>query len=381
MNVAEREGGCWPTPTQLLLLRAALLSGKASLDAWRRWKARVHVDTLDRGSTRLLPLLYQNLAAQGVSDPQIARFKGVYRHTWYNNRLLFHNATPVLRAFHEAGIRTMALKGVALVPLYYRDFGVRPMNDFDLLVPTNQARKAIELLVSMGWTPNVDHPERLIPVRHGVGFVDAKGRALDLHWHVLQECCQPNADADFWACSVPVTIGDVPTLALNPTDQLLHVCVHGLVWNAVAPLRWVADAVVILGAAHADIDWQRLVAQARKRRLVLPVRHALNYLRKALGATIPRETLSALAKEPVSRRERLEYRAMTRPPGILGELPLYWHRYLRLSGAPTFGHALLGFPRYLQHTWRVASPWQVPLYAASVGIRRARGHFEDLWPW
>ena len=105
------------------------------------------------------------------------------------------------------------------------------------------------------------------------------------------------------------------------------------------------------------------------------MRYALTYLRKALGVNVPRETLSALAKEPVKRRERLEYRAMTRPPGILGELPLYWHRYLRLADTPTFGHALLGFPRYLQYVWRVASPWQVPLYAASVGIRRLRSHF------
>jgi len=35
-----------------------------------------------------------------------------------------------------------------------------------------------------------------------------------------------------------INIQGVSTLILNPTDQLLHVCVHGAAWDAVPHVRW-----------------------------------------------------------------------------------------------------------------------------------------------
>lgn len=45
----------------------------------------------------------------------------------------------------------MVLKGGSSAIRYYRDLGLRPMNDFDFLVPTGQAREAFDLLCRQGW--------------------------------------------------------------------------------------------------------------------------------------------------------------------------------------------------------------------------------------
>jgi len=52
------------------------------------------------------------------------------------------------------------LKGTSLIVHYYQDYGVRPMNDFDFLVPTSRAPEAVALLRRLGWQPQLKHPDR-----------------------------------------------------------------------------------------------------------------------------------------------------------------------------------------------------------------------------
>src|ERR671938_178933 len=105
-----------PTEEQKLLLRAALRNGEEAVDAWRTWHATVDITQLDDvASQRLLPLVYRNLQAQTATVPGLERIKGTYRYSWYKNQLLLQATAACLRAFHEAGIETIVLKGMALI--------------------------------------------------------------------------------------------------------------------------------------------------------------------------------------------------------------------------------------------------------------------------
>ena len=376
MSRINAKADCWPTWQQELLLRAALLQGDNSIAAWERWKSTVDVEHLDIGSHRLLPHLYRNLQTQGVTDPLMGRFKGVYRRTWYDNQLLFHHVSTLLSSFHDAGIETIVLKGAALALLHYMDCGLRPMNDFDVMIPVNQTSKAIALMRELGWNPIPRSPEALtdsyLSIVNSHGFVHSAGRECDLHWHLFPECCQADADNEFWEQSVPFKIHGVAPRSLAPTDQLLHVCVHGAEWNPIPPLRWVADAMMIMKTAK--IDWDRLISQARKRQMMLPVKGALDYLHRALGAQVPAQILQRIHNIPASKMELAEYKYKiqnyeSRP---LGFLPLLWFRYLRLEGKDSSHMKLIGFMKYLQRFWGVDHIRQLPSYAAFMATRRIR---------
>jgi hypothetical protein len=371
------EQSCWPTPEHELLLRASLLQRREAIEAWREWKSGADVDSLDPGSQRLLPLLYRNLSVLGVEDPLMERFKGFYQRTWVRNQMRFHDMSTVLHPLHSAGIRTVVLKGAALVLLHYRDHGLRPMADFDLLVPPAQAGAAANLLINLDWQPNLRLPEvfteTFLSVRHSQNFEDASGRELDLHWHLLLECCYPGADDDYWAGAVPISINGVPTSALNPTDQLLHVCIHGAKWNPTPPFRWVADAMMVLRTSHSELDWDRLIRQAERHRLILPLRSALSYLRDVLQAPIPPEALAEMQSAPVSRAEHAAYRFSTHRPGLFGGLPSVWFLYLRALRGTSGGKvrsAFLWLPTFFQHVWGVTHLWQMPFYLVYKGARR-----------
>jgi hypothetical protein len=374
MNSIDTRGYCWPTQEQELLLKAALLRGQEALDAWDTLQSNLDIAQLDQGSLRMLPLLYKNVDALGVDSTLSEELKGYYRFTWYKNQMLFHSMAETLRAFHDAGIQTMILKGAALILLYYRNYSLRPMGDFDVLVHTEDASSAVDLLKDLGWGPrktlSKGFLEKILAVRHSHNFNDAAGQGFDLHRHLLLECCYADADDAFWESALSVQFHDVPTCALNPTDQLFHVCAHGVRWELVSPIRWIADAMTILDTSGNEIDWNRLVAQAESRHLTLPTKDALDYLHDKFKAPIPREVRQCLERIKTTKREQAEYSIVTQQRGVMGLMPLHWYHYLRQTEARHWLPKLLGFPRYLMYEWGKEHMGQVFLHIAIRGVER-----------
>ncbi len=377
MDTQRTDPPLWMRREQQLLLQAALAEGERAAKAWDQWSSEFDIEQLGARSQRLLPLLYRNMQRHGVKHPSVRMARGVHRLNWYKNHMLFRKLVPILRSFQDNGIETMLLKGAALTLLFYRDHGARPMSDLDLLVPKVHVRPAISLLRELGWMPKqvaLSRPfsDVFFSVRHAYAFNDANDGQIDLHWHVMKECCYPGADADFWQGSVPIVIEGVPTRALNPTDQLFHVCVDAVPGNSVQA-RYAADAMVILVRSHAEIDWSRLVSQAQARHLVLRVRRVFNYLRQEFDAPIPSPVVRELQESTVSELEWQETTAFGRPGEPAGPMVSLRRRYLGYmrwaigSGVPTHR---TGFPRFLQGALGASHLWLVPVAALPGGLRR-----------
>ncbi|MEO9254477.1 MAG: nucleotidyltransferase family protein, partial [Tepidiformaceae bacterium] len=342
--------------------------------AWHAWSRENDIDDADGGSHRLLPLLYRNLQRHSIADPDLDRLKGVYRQTWYRNRISMHAAAGVLRALEAAGIETMVLKGTALAIEQYGESGVRPMNDIDIMVHTPRAEQAAAVLHAAGFRAKLQHDRlgRATEVFHAIGFTNEAGVGIDLHWHLLEECRQPDADDSFWADSHPLEVDGAATRALSATDQLLHVCVHGSRWDPVPPIRWAADAYTLIARNADSIDWKRLVREARRRRLTLNLGGCLTYLREELNASVPEDVLEQLRRSRTSRLERWDYRAQGAQNTLPWLITRYVTRYLRLSQGRPWWKQARDFPVYLQQMWGVESAWQVPRDAIRRVIRRAR---------
>jgi hypothetical protein len=373
MIAVNNESGCWPTRAQELILRAALLQGEAALASWNEWLRSVNIDVIDYGSHRMVPQLYRNLQRHGVKDPLMERLKGVYRYYLYKNEILMHRIGTLLAAFEEAGIETMVLKGAALIPLYYRESGLRPMLDADVLVHAHQAEQAMELLTRSQWKPvGFTQPQMRIPIVHSTPFEDNGGRQLDLHWHLLWECFNANDDDDYWENAIPVQIGGVQTLALSATDQLLHTCWHGARWNEVPPIRWVADAMAILGASAAQIEWTTLLKKAQRHRIILPVKDSLEYLKNKFDAPVPDALLKSMSAVRISKMERENYEVTLNPmapPTTTRILRMLYYDYRWLSSSTSSRFKALAFAKHLQARWDIDRLWHVPLY---MSIRMAR---------
>jgi Uncharacterised nucleotidyltransferase len=361
-----------PDRAQRLLLVAALGEGAPAIAAWEQWSHLVPLNDVDPASQRLIPLLARNLRRAGIDHPDLGRMRGIHRYWWSRNQILLRKLPAVLDMFRRERIDTMLLKGVPLALGYYDDVGLRPMADFDVMVRTEHADRAVALLHREGWL--INEPVRVFRrdglvdtfARPGVGFVAPAPDTTecDIHWHMLHDCCWDGADDEFWARAQQQEWQGESFLVPQATDLLFHVIVHGAAYNKIAPIRWIADAAQILRTAAVQIDWDRFIALAVRRRLTVVVGEALGQLAELVGVHAPLAVEARLGEIGASWAERREYRRRLVDTDYRYTIVGRWCELSRQYGE----HGLLGriarIPEFMQQIWSVDNKVELPVTLA-----------------
>ena len=351
------------------MLKAALGSGAGAIAAYRAWQRMADIADVDAGSFRLLPLLYRNLTSQGCDPRELGKLNGVFRQSWCRHQVNVRTLAEVLRALHGAGVEAIVLKGAALALLCYRDPGVRPMKDLDVLVPPARGAEAMDTVCRQGWRPLEMADPDAVAERH---YSAAGGRELDVHHYLLAYDRYPGADDRLWSAAVPLEVEGVTTKALAPADQLFHVLAHGVAWNQVPQVRWVADSVTVIRSAAARLDWDRVLDESARRGLVPTVRSGLDYLRRTFEVDIPVEVVRRLDAVPVSRAHRLEHWARQRGPFTpLGWAPLIWCGYVRALQGTGVRPGMVGYLRFLRLRLPAQNAFTFGLLVAWKALRAA----------
>jgi hypothetical protein len=318
------------------LLRATLRDGDEAIEAFAEWRALFDFEgEHEAGEFRLLPLLHANLARLGVKDPIMGRLRGIHRHAWAEGQRRQRSAGMVLRLLAGAGIPTMFTKGLALAQDYYPDPSLRPMQDIDLLVPRDRAEGAIEILREAGWhftdtlnAYSLGGGERaaFMTLNNGLGMRDGLGNEVDVHWQALHECAVPFLSDWFWADTEPLAISGQESVRPGPGPLLFHVISHGLRPNPMSPLRWVADATMILKRSGSDIDWSKFWQMARRARLEVRLAKGLTVVERISKCPLPS---GAKKSATMSAIELLETNAFRR--ARLGQYPALSLLFLRIA--------------------------------------------------
>lgn len=357
---------------QELLLTAALAEPPVAEDAYRRWRALQDLEDLDAASHRILPLLAERLTDRR-DDPVARRVHRVVRFTWLRTQLLLDRTTPVLSALAQADIPAMFAKGVAVLEHTGWDVARRPMDDVDLVVPRSRATAAVEVLRGCGFdSPGIPRNPAATTVydeTHALGFRDERGAILDLHWHVLHGSLHRDADAAFWELARRAEFRAVPVRVLSREDTLLQVMSHGQEFTVFHPLRWIADAVLLLRSAE-DFDWDRVVEQAARHRIRRQIGAALEALDAFRPGLVPAPARTALGRPhpllAATRRSRGVLEARGQGPLAPSWLESRvddareWTRRTRAPGAPLGPRDALGF---LRERWALPRDRDVPRHA------------------
>lgn len=351
----------FPNSSQELLLKAALMEKDAALPAWREWRKTVDFELdVDHGSFRLLSLTYHNLNSFGYSDDLIVgRLKGIYRRAWIENQQLFYKTAKVLNLLKDADIKTAVLKGIALTELVYKNYGIRPMSDMDILVPYSEARHAIDVLKNAGFEMELAHLlEHNLEFGRSIAFSDDEGTEIDLHWYAFVNSLGNVQKNDFWDDVIPVQVSGVQTHSLTHTDNLLHAIVHGIRKNPEPPIRWIADSMMMINSDDIQINWSRLLSYASKFRVFLQVKEALLYLRDHFDANIPDHVIEQMERYKPSYVERVVFnygekigdnvKEFTFPERVYS----FYARYLARTSREGFFSIHLGLMRYAAHRFK-----------------------------
>jgi hypothetical protein len=321
--------GVWPTADQEQILRACFAEEPEAGDALAQ-VVRKPVGSFDRASMQLLPLLYQRWRSR--EDALFSDARKAYVMTWRQNQARFAQLAALLQRFEAQKVAYVVLKGVALTLRYYRDPGVRGMRDFDLLVNEQNVEVAAQALRAAGYEAeqglDIHSIRRRVRVGHAWQFSFASDQTCDLHWRPLVRCYAPVVSEMFWEGAQRAPLGDRFVSVLSPTDQLFHVCAHGLQWDWTPQIRWVADALTVLREA---VDWVRIEELAREAFMHIRLSRALSYLKDRFHARVPAAVLQKL-EESAPDWERVEYDLLLKqcPLGFRDSFAWHLHHFRRI---------------------------------------------------
>jgi hypothetical protein len=390
-------------------LQACLLPEEKAIEAFTAWSRTPTASRNDPASQRLLPLLWwrceqwQQHALHSHHSDEIGSWKQSMLRTWALNQRRLSQANRFAELLGKAGVPLLLVKGLPLALGAYGHLGLRPMDDLDLVVSDSHARQAIEVLSTAGWSPlptplkgsDTPEAERHHPwirrgraladfsalyfrIRNGHGFSHPDGSEADLHWYVFHEQCDPGIDTALWDNAQSLqqwnrspTPGVSPLLLMpDPTDHLLLVLSHANRWSSTPPIRWVADAVLLLKAA-APFSWQRFVSVAQARTLTAPAGALLAYLKQQMEVDVPAEVLKELSLTADHKHDqRSTVRSLPNARGGGEELLYLLRRWRRLRREKALRTSVPGFTTFACHILGSPSRRALLRYAISEVKRR-----------
>lgn len=330
------------------LLHAILDEDESTaMTSFTAWSDSVCFENIEGGTYRLIPSLYKRIASLQTNFTHKDRMKGIYRYFLYKNRMQIHKSMEVLDALDTAGIDFLLLKGAALIAVYYDSPALRPMNDIDILVKTEDAKSTYELLSRLGWAKDIDRDfQQTFHSTHSINLKRKDHVDIDLHWNVIYQVAWQGSENAYWNETEKVVYGNHTARVLRPEMQILHNMAHGLRYNPMSAIRWIPDVMQIIKIRADEIDWNHFLDLATERRLVYTVRHGMDIL-SAFNPEIPTFFMESLQAIPVSRYEKRLHESMSQTSRF-ALFKVQWRIYLLIREDDPMIKRIAGLPKYLK---------------------------------
>jgi hypothetical protein len=272
----------------------------APRDDWPSFLASLHMHRLTG-----LAMAAADAGALRLTAEQAGDLSGRHAEAMAMALTIERELLHVGAALREAGVEAIVLKGPAVAHSAYPDPSWRPFGDLDLLVRTEDWRRACAALERSGRRRRLPEPRPGFDERFGKAAVHRgpSGVEVDLHRTLVVGpfglWIRPD---EVFEHTAPLSLGGRTFERLDDTCLMLHACVHAaLGWRA--PFLWTVRDVGQI-ALMAGIDWDALATLAERWRLQVVVQHALTTATELLRVLMPAgaERVMALSSRRSERR-------------------------------------------------------------------------------
>lgn len=194
----------------------------------------------------------------------------------------------------DRGVPFRVLKGLAVAHLDYEDPADRVFRDIDLLVPSADLERSIEILTGLGFLPTQVEPRRGFQREFGKGRSTSAPDGVEFDVHrtlAMGPYAHLIGDVDLWGDAAPFEVGGRVLPALNHAWRFVHACLHFTLTGG--DRLWIARDVAQLHCS-AGFDDRRVLAITEDHRLMAAVASAIRRSDHLIGVTGP---LSAWSSE------------------------------------------------------------------------------------
>jgi hypothetical protein len=244
-------------------------------------------------------------------------------------------AARLARAFADAGVRVLFLKGVVLSAQLHGDAIPRDARDIDLLADPDRFAAAEAALTAAGYrhiaqanTPRQDAAYR--QALKDLQFVHATtGAQVELHHRLADNPHLLAIEFDaLWDGREEARVGDTAVATLGRAQLALYLMVHGA-GHAWERLIWLTDLVAALRASGAVED---ALASAEAAGLGAAMQHAVLLAHDWLGVPVAAQHLArARAGGKVARLDRILAHLYAGAAWHEMPAPGSWRRFVRAS--------------------------------------------------
>jgi hypothetical protein len=249
---------------------------------------------------RIIPLLYWKIGhlTSELHPPKAiyARMREIYlaSHVRYLN--MEKQIGEVCEAFNKKKISVLIYKGPALACTIYPAYAARPFNDIDLLVKPEQYKIARDILLQIGYQPEVNRFEKFQELFNSESFIHQGDTThlfeIDLHWDIFQYhgLKRKNDVEELFRNKADV---DTPILnfqTLSKVDALIQAAFHLILHHKDGRrLIWISDIALLAQSLVYPDDWSVLQKKVAEFNMHLTMDNALKLAQMWNGLQVPEE--------------------------------------------------------------------------------------------
>lgn len=251
-------------------------------------------------------LLYHHLKrpefVNFVPGSAIRELEEIYFHTKKYCLAYLKEAEALSVRLEQADIPIIILQGLSLITWLYKDPGLRPFGDVDLMVRPLHMQGLKQLLREAGYElPVLEYPDLLY-----------KGNiCIDIHTHILnldriqnRRYLFPEDLTPMWEKACPLFDQHYGFLVLDPCDNFVALAAHALK-HSYSHLIWLCDLhEVLLRLTRGPDGWESVVKRTRFWNQEKVVLYVLLLIEAIFGLKVPETVKTALEIQRLGLFER-----------------------------------------------------------------------------
>jgi hypothetical protein len=275
----------------ILLLSRVQLPGDMQADLASFWEeVRGRLDyrkVIELASLNLVsPLLYRNfLKLQDVPAGILAETGEMYYYTLRKNVLHSQETVRLIGLLQSGGVEVVPLKGSLASDIIFRDPGLYPTGDIDLLVRPEDLKRTEKILLDAGYRKDSRVSERDLFSQHYHLIFHSDAYIAEVHWNLVKRYFTVPAEF-WWEEKTRMEYGEAEILQLSVEKYLMYLIFH-LFLHGYRPLKFFVLISELINVRREEIDWGKFFSYAdeyKMRRLVL---FTLDLLGELLGTRMP----------------------------------------------------------------------------------------------
>jgi len=253
----------------------------------------------------VLPQTYHAFKTFFPKHPLTLLLKPHYLHIVKTNMSMVTQLLQVTQLFTRHEIPLLHFKGAVLAKLIYADITLRQYGDLDILIQKKDKQKALTLLNSEHFHPEItlnQHTRKtFFSAVNVLGFHDPKKHVfIELHWELLSKNYAISWREDIlWGEIHPMQLNDHTVLTLSHTNHLLYLCTHGSK-HLYQRLSWVCDIDRYIQTQN-NLDWEEVFNRAKELSILRILSLSLHLTQTLLNTPLPLEVEKKISQDVLSK--------------------------------------------------------------------------------